>query len=172
MWLTPSSMARRNTASAVPRSRGGPQTPGPGSCMAPKPTRATCRPARKAVPPGGISVLLWDIVSTSFADASPTLSVTARKVAQTQRILHLFSDGVGADKKHTSTGEHRLTRVFIACVRESFDRRTQRIQLQRRERPGFTLWIHRANHEERFRRPRRGWAAFPWMEIPDAHRRE
>src|SRR5438270_7513808 len=67
MWLTPSSMTRRNTASAVPRSRGGPHTPGPGSCMAPKPIRATCRPARKAVPPGGISVLLWDIVSTSYA---------------------------------------------------------------------------------------------------------
>src|SRR3954452_12393532 len=52
MWLTPSSTARRSTATASSRSRGGPLTPGPGSCMAPKPTRCTGRPANGK---------LWDV---------------------------------------------------------------------------------------------------------------
>src|ERR1700730_2472618 len=39
MWSTPSSTARRRTARAWSPSRGGPNTPG--SCMAPKPIRAT-----------------------------------------------------------------------------------------------------------------------------------
>ena len=41
MWSTPSSTARRRTASAPSRSRGGPNTPGPASCMAPNPIRPT-----------------------------------------------------------------------------------------------------------------------------------
>src|SRR6478752_544342 len=49
MWSTPSSTARRSTRSASSRSRGGPMTPGPGSCMAPKPTRRTVRSARGKV---------------------------------------------------------------------------------------------------------------------------
>src|SRR6478735_6352558 len=49
MWLTPSSTARRSTRNASSRSRGGPRTPGPGSCMAPKPTRRTVRSARGKV---------------------------------------------------------------------------------------------------------------------------
>src|SRR3954452_10710135 len=52
MWLTPSSTARRSTATASSRSRGGPLTPGPGSCMAPKPTWGTGRPANGK---------LWDV---------------------------------------------------------------------------------------------------------------
>src|SRR4051794_19156765 len=39
MWSTPSSIARRSTARAAPGSRGGPKTPGPASCIAPKPIR-------------------------------------------------------------------------------------------------------------------------------------
>src|SRR6476469_3842856 len=39
MWLTPSPTARRSTACAPSRSRGGPNTPGPASCIAPKPMR-------------------------------------------------------------------------------------------------------------------------------------
>ena len=39
MWSTPSSTARLSTASAWSWSRGGPNTPGPGNCMAPNPTR-------------------------------------------------------------------------------------------------------------------------------------
>src|SRR3954454_23899323 len=39
MWSTPRSTAVRRTAIASSRSRGGPQTPGPGSCIAPKPMR-------------------------------------------------------------------------------------------------------------------------------------
>src|SRR3954471_2292814 len=41
MWLMPNSTARRSTAIAWSRSRGGPKTPGPGNCMAPNPTRPT-----------------------------------------------------------------------------------------------------------------------------------
>src|SRR4051812_43328235 len=39
MWSTPSSIARRSTARAASGSRGGPNTPGPASCIAPKPIR-------------------------------------------------------------------------------------------------------------------------------------
>src|SRR5215207_7941223 len=39
MWSTPSSIARRRTARAAAGSRGGPKTPGPASCIAPKPMR-------------------------------------------------------------------------------------------------------------------------------------
>src|SRR3954451_15617234 len=41
MWSTPRSTARRRTASAAWRSRGGPKTPGPASCMGPNPIRRT-----------------------------------------------------------------------------------------------------------------------------------
>src|SRR3954447_14495270 len=51
MWLTPSSMARRSTPIAASRSGVGPNTPGPGSCIAPKPTRRTARPASGKVSP-------------------------------------------------------------------------------------------------------------------------
>src|SRR5438132_9096879 len=39
MWSTPSSIARSSTARAASGSRGGPKTPGPASCIAPKPMR-------------------------------------------------------------------------------------------------------------------------------------
>src|SRR3954463_1948762 len=39
MWSTPSSIARRSTPRAAVGSRGGPNTPGPASCIAPKPMR-------------------------------------------------------------------------------------------------------------------------------------
>src|SRR5256885_1953145 len=41
MWSTPSSIARRSTPRAPSGSRGGPKTPGPASCIAPKPMRLT-----------------------------------------------------------------------------------------------------------------------------------
>src|SRR5215216_5030508 len=46
MWSTPSSIARRSTAWAAARSRGGPNTPGPASCIAPSPMRRMGRPPR------------------------------------------------------------------------------------------------------------------------------
>src|SRR6202453_990236 len=49
MWLTPASTACLSTASACSRSRGGPNTPGPGSCIAPNPIRRTGRPASRTV---------------------------------------------------------------------------------------------------------------------------
>src|SRR4051794_34176666 len=54
MWFTPSSMARRSTARAASRSAGGPQTPGPGRRIAPKPTRRTWRP-----PGGKVVSSMW-----------------------------------------------------------------------------------------------------------------
>src|ERR1700722_19626913 len=39
MWSTPSSTARRSSARAPAGSLGGPNTPGPASCIAPKPMR-------------------------------------------------------------------------------------------------------------------------------------
>src|SRR5215217_7688924 len=44
MCVMPRSTALRSTASAASRSRGGPKTPGPASCIAPNPTRPTGRP--------------------------------------------------------------------------------------------------------------------------------
>src|ERR1039458_3991908 len=41
MWSTPSSTARRSTARAPSGSLGAPNTPGPASCIAPKPMRLT-----------------------------------------------------------------------------------------------------------------------------------
>src|SRR4051794_26927144 len=49
MWSTPSSIARRSTARAASGSRGGPKTPGPASCIAPKPIRLTGLSPRKEV---------------------------------------------------------------------------------------------------------------------------
>src|SRR5207245_2362583 len=50
MWSTPSCTARRRTASASSRSRGGPNTRGPASCIAPKPIRLIVRSPRSKVP--------------------------------------------------------------------------------------------------------------------------
>src|SRR5271170_936522 len=41
MWSTPAATAARSTRSASPRSRGGPKTPSPASCIAPYPARRT-----------------------------------------------------------------------------------------------------------------------------------
>src|SRR5258708_3091685 len=41
MWLTPAASASRRTARAASGSRGGPNTPGPVSCIAPYPIRFT-----------------------------------------------------------------------------------------------------------------------------------
>src|SRR5215211_8048212 len=49
MWSTLRCTARRRTAIASSRSRGGPHTPEPGSCMAPKPMRWIGRPPRRNV---------------------------------------------------------------------------------------------------------------------------
>src|ERR687886_1245639 len=56
MWFTPSSTARRRTARAAAGSRGGPKTPGPASCIAPKPTRLTVNGPRLGMLPGSATV--------------------------------------------------------------------------------------------------------------------
>src|SRR3954454_18124358 len=55
MWSTPSSIARRSTAQTPSRSRGGPNTPGPASCIAPKPMRLIGLSARYVVAFRGIA---------------------------------------------------------------------------------------------------------------------
>src|SRR2546430_6246052 len=55
MWVIPSSTASRSTATAAPRSAGGPNTCGPASCIAPYPILVRVRPsARVKVPPGSV----------------------------------------------------------------------------------------------------------------------
>src|ERR687895_1496885 len=56
MWSTPSSTARRRTARAASGSRGGPKTPGPASCIAPKPMRFTVKEPRLVMAPGSATV--------------------------------------------------------------------------------------------------------------------
>src|ERR671923_2252 len=56
MWSTPSSTARRRTARAASGSRGGPNTPGPASCIAPKPMRFTVKEPRLVMAPGSATV--------------------------------------------------------------------------------------------------------------------
>ncbi len=51
MKLTPSSIARRNTAFASSRSAGGPQMPSPVIRMAPKPRRLTVRSPPTSIVP-------------------------------------------------------------------------------------------------------------------------
>src|SRR3984957_11399763 len=66
MWSTPLATASRSTASAASRSFGGPNTPGPASCIAPYPTRFTVRaPSANApaLPMSIMSLLLWLIVN-------------------------------------------------------------------------------------------------------------
>src|SRR5213592_606582 len=56
MWSTPSSTARRRTARAAAGSRGGPKTPGPASCIAPKPMRLTVKVPRLVMRAGSATV--------------------------------------------------------------------------------------------------------------------
>src|SRR5919198_4948999 len=56
MWSTPSSTARRRTARAASGSRGGPKTPGPASCIAPKPIRFTVKEPRLVMASGSATV--------------------------------------------------------------------------------------------------------------------
>src|SRR3954471_24580384 len=53
MWSTPSSIARRSTARAASGSRGGPNTPGPASCIAPQPLRLI------GLSPRNVVVFIW-----------------------------------------------------------------------------------------------------------------
>src|SRR3954468_15704676 len=56
MWSTPSSTARRRTARAAAGSLGGPKTPGPASCIAPKPMRFTVKVPRLGMHRGSATV--------------------------------------------------------------------------------------------------------------------
>src|SRR5438270_8385721 len=81
-------MARRSTARAVARSRGGPETCGPGSCMAPYPIRATGRPARTAVPPGG-SIRWWTVVICSLLSSQSGLRLSTLRGRADYDLAHV-----------------------------------------------------------------------------------
>src|SRR6266567_1802315 len=73
MWVTPAATASRRTARAWSRSRGGPKTPGPASCMAPKPMRLRTRSsASLRAPPGTLSAM--------SISPSPTLWLVWRRI--------------------------------------------------------------------------------------------
>src|SRR4030088_2813492 len=71
MWSTPSSTARRRTATAASGSAGGPNTPGPASCMAPNPIRLTGSVPPKLQVPALAAV-------TAFAVIPPVLPPLVR----------------------------------------------------------------------------------------------
>src|SRR4029453_7012520 len=60
MKLTPSSIARRNTAFASSRSAGGPQMPSPVIRMAPKPRRLTVRSPPTSIVPAFPAWIVWN----------------------------------------------------------------------------------------------------------------
>src|SRR5947207_9815378 len=53
MWSTPAATATRSTRRASSRSRGGPKTPSPASCIAPYPARRTRHGPSAKDPPSG-----------------------------------------------------------------------------------------------------------------------
>src|SRR6266542_1837450 len=72
MCVMPSSTASRSTATAAPRSAGGPNTCGPASCIAPYPMRVTVRsPPIVNVPPGSVVVGMEYPLSWPRGRASP-----------------------------------------------------------------------------------------------------
>ena len=96
MWLTPASTARRKTAIACSWSLGGPITPGPGSCIAPNPTRRTALPEISYVV--AISPHSWSAdgykltrgrTATRTCRISKARSPAVRKVAKAQSRIEL-----------------------------------------------------------------------------------
>src|SRR6266850_5155601 len=79
MKLTPSSVARRRTASAEAGSLGGPQIPSPVIRMAPKPRRRTVSsPPNETVPleaASGLAILSFIFVPPKYSFCDMTLSV-------------------------------------------------------------------------------------------------
>src|SRR5437773_10967104 len=53
MWSTPAATAARSTRNASSRSRGGPKTPSPASCIGPYPARRTRHGPSAKDPPSG-----------------------------------------------------------------------------------------------------------------------
>src|SRR5476651_721171 len=83
MWWTPSSTARRSTATASSWSRGGPMTPGPGSCIAPNPTRCTVNGPKEYVSmPLTLAPFAHMITATSCPSAEPTTEAAANPLCQ------------------------------------------------------------------------------------------
>src|SRR5580692_8013733 len=80
MWLTPSSAARRSTEIAVWLG-GAVSPPGPESCMAPYPSRATGRPARMPKPPGGLPLLTFTTRLWGWPSLGCALAVARRRLA-------------------------------------------------------------------------------------------
>src|SRR6478609_2130890 len=92
MWLMPSSMARRSTAMAWSWSRGGPNTPGPGNCMAPNPTRPTWNE-----PSGNVCILTAYTIPAGLTQGGSEL---LRIVRFAEDVVHLAASIV--DDVHDS----------------------------------------------------------------------
>src|ERR1700760_3610578 len=108
MWVMPDSTASRRTARAWSRSRGGPKTPGPASCMAPKPMRLRTRSsASLRVPPGAWRVppetwptpgTLLAMFKKSISNVAVVVLTLAQMIIQPQRCSWLaveLPNGVG-----------------------------------------------------------------------------
>src|SRR5581483_3245347 len=94
MWLTPSSTARRSTAMASSWLRGGPNTPGPGSCIAPKPTRPTLNdPRGKRCTARRTSAVQRFIPGSSVGFAEHTVDLPASVVDDVEDALLLLRRG-------------------------------------------------------------------------------
>src|ERR1700736_6871368 len=104
MWSTLRSTARRRTARAAAGSRGGPTTPGPASCMAPKPMRPIgLLPRKEVLFTGHILLLttgyeLWQVrhrgqAASSSNYPSPSVRDGVRQESQAgPDIAHLDDD--------------------------------------------------------------------------------
>src|SRR6185312_124672 len=85
--------ASRSTATAWSRSAGGPNTPGPASCIAPNPTRLTVRSPSWYAPPGSE---LAEVIASCLLGCHGTVHcgfTVPRGGAVRQRPAHPGSDG-------------------------------------------------------------------------------
>src|SRR5919107_6090087 len=106
-WVTPSSTARRRTASAAPRSAGGPRKRGPESFMPPKPTRCTVRSPRVTCSePAAVVVMPGKprgaVPPVNGSGAAPGAAVTGGAAAARRAAR------VGSDEPELGARVHRL----------------------------------------------------------------
>src|SRR4051794_3482890 len=125
MWLTPCSTAVRRTAMASSRSCGGPQTPGPGSCIAPKPIRLIAWPFREyvvAFMPTRCATVAGGTRGASIVGAAPPPSSTGRRAEladflRTRRALVAPGDvGLEANGRRRTPGLRREEVAQLAGV--------------------------------------------------------
>src|SRR5580698_90452 len=90
MWFTPAATAARSTRSASPRSRGGPKTPSPASCITPYPARRTRHGPSANDPPSSRPFMAPVTVYRSGAIGGDDRTADRRG-----GVAHEVDDGVG-----------------------------------------------------------------------------